>query len=638
MCGIAGIVALRPGASVDGALVEGALDRLSHRGPDARGTLAGPGFVFGHVRLAIVDPGPKADQPMATDDGDTVVTFNGEIFNHCALRRVLAEDGAQFRSASDTEVLLHAWRRWGPAAVERLVGQFAFAVYDRRRGAVHLVRDRVGIKPLYYAEIDGTVMFASEIPAIVGHPACPRRLDPLGVSSFLSYRHALGEHTLFAGLRQLRPAHLAVLSRAGVRTARYWRVDLTQRDIDPPEVRAATLRAHIRNAVRSQLPPDPPLVVLLSGGLDSAILAREVVDAEAGPAVAFTARVEDTDADEFAEAAETARALGIEHVQVDLGEAHFIVEAASCVAARGVPLGMHNEVGMHLLSRAASRRSKVLLCGEGADELFGGYGRIFRLPFDHARARAADRLAGPIARWARRRLDVDEAAAGLDEQAFFASRYTYFPAPEKHALFTPDMQRAVGGEEALSTIIGEAFAYGRQRSLFDAVSTVLLEVHLPGLLAMVDGATMAHGIEGRVPFLDERVVQAAYALPIEDKVAWNGPWSAFRAAFEPVSCFSERRDRTKGVLRRAYAADLSPGVLARRKKGFPVPLARWLGGAAIPRMEGELCGPSTRLREFIDLHRLSAWIRAGSVAPSDRFGRQLWQLYTLELFLRRWFA
>lgn len=637
MCGIAGIVALDRGA-VDPALVERALDRLAHRGPDARGIRSGPGFVFGHVRLAIVDPERRGDQPMASDDGATVITFNGEIFNHAALRRTLEAAGRRFRTASDTEVLLHAWQHWGPAAIDRLIGQFAFAVYDRATGHVELVRDRVGIKPLYYAEIDGTVVFASELPAIAAHPGFRRRLDPIGVSSFLSYRHVLGDRTLFAGLHQLRPAHRATVSSAGVRTARYWRIDLSGRDTRSADDRAAELRRVLREAVASQLPAAPPVALLLSGGLDSAILAREAVDLGVGPVVAFTAHIEDADADELPEAAATARHVGVDHVQIDLAESRLLDDAADCVAARGVPLGMHNEVGMHLLARAAASRSKVLLCGEGADELFAGYGRIFRLPYDHRRAWLADRMPARLAGWFRRRVEIPEPAAGRDAQALFESRYTYFPVAEKRALFTAEMQRAAGTDEALSAIIGASFAHGRQRSLFDAVSVVFLEAHLPGLLAMVDGVTMANGVEGRVPFLDERVVQAAYRLPARDRLAWNSPADALGAALEPIRRFSEHRDRTKAVLRRAYARDLPHSLLARKKKGFPVPLARWLGASRLARLEAELCSPTARLREVFDRQRLAGWMRAGAASASDRFGRQLWQLYNLELFLRRWFS
>jgi asparagine synthase (glutamine-hydrolysing) len=352
--------------------------------------------------------------------------------------------------------------------------------------------------------------------------------------------------------------------------------------------------------------------------------------------IALTARVADADADESDDAAVTARQLGLEHVLVEMPRDQFIRDLEACVAMRGVPLGMHNEVAMHLLARAASRRSKVLFCGEGADELFGGYGRIFRLPFDHARARIADSLAEPVGRWIRDRLDLVESAAGRDERAFFSTRYTYFPRSDKLRLLTTEMQRKVSHDEALDGVLDEAFTYGRQRSLLDAISLVFLEVHLPGLLAMVDGATMASGVEGRVPFLDDRVVQAAFALPAGDKVAWRGPWSAVRAATEPIAQFSERRDQTKAILRRAYRTHVSAGVQARRKKGFPIPLEAWLGGSMGAHVEATLCGRSARLGDIVNLRRLSTWIRAGAAAPSAARAQQLMRFYTLELFLRKW--
>lgn len=638
MCGIAGAVAVEQGIAVDRRPVERALDLMTHRGPDARGVRCLDGAILGHVRLAIVDDRRQADQPMGDTSGRVWLAYNGEVFNFQELRRDLERLGHRFRTRSDTEVVLEAYLAWGLEAVPRLDGQFAFAVVDLRDRSVHLVRDRLGIKPLNYARVGDLLVFASELRAVAGWPGFERRLNPVAASSFLSYRYVLGEESYFRGAYRLPPASILTLRNGSMLRGRYWRLDLDSRRLHAgagAAERAANLAGMIHSSVRRQLPSGCPPALLLSGGIDSSILAFETRRVCRGPVVAYTARLQNDAYDESAFAREVATAFSLDHRLVDLSPGAHLDLARELVERRGEPLAMHNEVGMYALAKNVAREAKVVLCGEGADELFSGYGRISRSPFDRARACWAQvvlgRAAGPLLD----RLEVDRDAHLIPETEHFLRRYDYFGAQEKMSLFRPEIRAAVGADAELQGEFARVFERGAHLTPYERVALALFELHLPGLLGMVDGVTMAAGVEARVPFLDHRIVQAAFDLPAEDRLRWRHPLAPAVAAWLPIRVFSERLDQTKVVLRRAYGLRLPRTTLRRRKAGFAVPLGTWLRAELRPARE-LLLSSDARTAELFDGRRLTAWLERQESSFTDAVGKKLWLLLGLELYLRQW--
>lgn len=623
MCGIVGAVRLHPGAVLDRGAVEAATRCLGHRGPDAEGIAHHPEFSFGHRRLSVIDLDPASNQPMADAAGDVFLTYNGEIYNFPELRDDLRRRGRWFRTGSDTEVILHAYLEWGPACVERFLGMFAFGLYDRRDHRLLLARDRLGVKPLFLRVQDGVLLFASEIKALLAYPGVPRAPNLAAVSSFLSYRHALGTESLFAGIDQLPPAHLLEVRDGQIHRTRYWEIDLS-----PPPRRATAedrgrLKSLIGDAVRRRMLSDVPVGAFLSGGLDSSVVVCEMARTGA-PVTTFTASFEGDNYDESAYADQVARHFGTTHHHLRLDAAPYLEHTRALIGVKDQPLGMHNEVAMYMLARELRRHVTVVLCGEGADELFDGYGRIFRTPFERDRTRLRARFAG----------DARTVAPPLD---FFLDRYSYFPWEEKSPLYTPEMRAAAAGDEACRAVFQERFNQAAHRSYHDQIALVFETVHLPGLLQMLDATTMAVGVEARVPFVDHRLVQAAFDLPEGEKLRWRSPAHFLAALPRDVAQYSEVCDETKHVLRRLYRRELPPTVLRRRKMGFPVPLTEWFSGPQRDHVRGLLLRPGARVGQVFDPRRLRAWLDAPRPPGDPAFGRKVWLMLNLELWLEAYF-
>jgi len=599
-------VTREPGERVAGAGIDAALAAVARRGPDGCRVETGPGYGFGHARLAIVDLGAQAAQPMWDEGRRHALLYNGEVFDHADLRTKLRGLGHRFRTSGDTEVVLHALAEWGRAALPRLHGQFALAWYDRREHCLLLARDPLGICPLVWWRAPDAILFASQPSAIVAHPAFRATLNVRAVSSFLSYRQVLGGETFFEGLFEVEPGTCVEFRDGGMRRHRYWSLA----GVRAKRVRHDELRARVRAAVRRQLRADVPVALLLSGGLDSTILAAEA--ARSDPTlVAYTAGFADRACDESGPAGRAAAALGIQHRRVPVTLDDHEEHLARLVTAKGAPPGMHNEVETHVVAKALSCEAKVVLCGEGADELFAGYGRIFRLPFEMATARGAAR------------------SSPFEE---FTARYTYLPLTEKVALFDPAVWREADDDALPRAVLRQAFtALGP--SFFDAIWSVFVQVHLRGLLAMLDGTTMAAGVEARVPFLDAAVIDAARGLPVRDKIRWHRPWSPLLARGRSSDEYSERLDTTKYLLRRAYRDMLPAEALHRRKQGFPVPLADWYGGRNLARVRSIVLGRDARLPDLLRRQALEAFLQRAA-GRGEAGGRQLFQLVSLETFLR----
>jgi asparagine synthase (glutamine-hydrolysing) len=635
VCGIFGVVGGEP---LEPARFGAIVDALAHRGPDGRGEVCGDGFALGHRRLSILDLTSAGAQPMRDPGGHVHLTYNGEIYNFRELRRELSDVGCQFRSQSDTEVLLAAYMRWGIDCVRRLNGMFAFGLYDARTGELFLARDRLGIKPIYYVEVGGSLVFCSELKGILRHPRFERRLDRQAVSCFLSCRHVLGDRTYFQGVRQLEPGCLLRWKGGRATVSRYWDVDLAGRRVGTGAAAAAEIREIIGDSVERQLVADVPVGLYLSGGLDSTILLYEAARRARRPVAAFTTRFDDPDFDESRYAALAAARFGAEHAIVSVSLDDYIIRVQELIRYRDQPLGMHNEVAMYVMARAAREKVAVVLCGEGADELFSGYGRIFRSPFDLVRRGAFGALPGAIGRRLARAAGLGAEPAGLDRSAWFFRRYTYFPTAEKEAIFRDTMRREADGDHPVLAHFDECFEAARARSFHDAIAYAFVKLHIPGLLLMVDATTMAAGIEGRVPFLDHRLVEASFRLPERMKLRFRSWRDAIAAVRKPVSEFSELHDVTKAVLRDAYRTELPAQILERRKMVFPVPLDAWLtreGGAWI---RGELLGRGARASLVFEPARLARWLDVKMAAMDDpQLGRKLWLLLNLEYWLREYF-
>jgi len=619
MCGICGIVSPARGASPEPEVVARMNRTLVHRGPDSEGLFDGGQAVLAARRLSIIDL-EHGRQPIANEDDDIVVVQNGEIYNYRELRGELERRGHRFATASDTEVLVHLYEEYGDAFLERLRGMFALALWDAREGRLLLARDRFGIKPLYYRVADGALAFASELKAMIELPDFSRRIDPEAMAAYLAFNSIPAPLTIFAEARKLRAGY-ALSWRDGVlsetRYARPGPVPGERPRGGTEAALAAELRETLRDSVRAHLVADVPVGVLLSGGVDSTGLAA-LAAGEVGEGVkTFSIGFEESSFDELERARLVAERYQTDHHELVL-RPDAVELLPKLVEAFDEPFADSSAVPTYLVSQLAAGEVKVALSGEGGDELFGGY-------YTYVADLLAPRL-GPLATLASplvETLPSSSSKASFDYKAKRFVRAAKLPPLERHhawkEIFSAETRAALLGDANPSwdpvDLYRERYAETAGAERLARLQDVDLGIYLvDDLLVKTDRSSMAHSLELRVPFLDQRVAELAFALPRQLRVRG----------------FAKKR-----LLRRALAPLLPKEILRGPKQGFSIPLAAWLRGPLEP-FAREVLAPSTLARQ--------GWFDPAAVTPlldahcggREDLSRQLWGLMAFTLWFDRY--
>jgi len=621
MCGIVGIVGLNTSEPVDETRLKIMRDVLRHRGPDGEGLWTEGSVGLGFRRLAIIDVEGGA-QPMANEDGSVWVVFNGEIYNHAKLRPWLEGRGHRYRTRSDTETIVHLYEEEGERCVERLQGMFAFAIWDRTRQRLLLARDRLGIKPLYYALTDRELVFASEIKAILAGGTVVPALNTAIVPEFLATRYVAGSETFFKGVRKLLPGRTLTWSAGdGARQRRYWALpaEIEESGMEPGEA-ARYVRGGLEAAVKSHLMSDVPLGLFLSGGLDSSALAGLMSRVVREPIRTFSVGLPDVDANELGYAQLVARAVRSVHREVVVTPGDFFEALPRLIRHEDEPIAFTSSVPLYFVSRLAAEDVKVVLTGEGADELFLGYHRYRITHWNDRIGRSYGRVAPAGLRRAvagslgylPRRLGryATRTFLGLEPgpRSLFCENFAVFPtALQLGLLANPDLLAARDPYEAALERYGAAPGGDLDRMSYADLQTYLVE-----LLMKQDQMSMAASIESRVPFLDHEFVEQVATMPGRLKL---------------------RGWQTKAVLRDAIEDVVPREILTRRKMGFPVPIGRWLRGPFRPLVDDLVLGPRALARGLFEpgaLRRLVQAHRTGAAEHGDR----LWLLINLEIWQR----
>lgn len=554
MCGICGVVHRDAARPVDAGALAAMLDAIVHRGPDDEGSFVGDGAALGSRRLSIVDLSPRGHMPMCTEDGRYTIVYNGEVYNAAELRARLAGRGHAFRSRTDTEVVLRLYAEEGPAMLPRLNGMFALAIWDARERALFLARDRLGIKPLYYAEDDGTLRFASEEKALFAGGVAPR-FDHDTWEELLCFRYVSGERTPYEGVRRLLPGHWLEWRGGRVRTARWWTLGeraAALRDAAREEDAAPWYRATFDDAVALRRISDVPVGVLLSGGLDSGTVAASLA-VQAGEGVhSFTVSFGERGFDEAPLARRVADRWRLEYHDLRVDERELLPRLLRATWLNDEPLAHGNEMHLWAISEVAKPLVTVLLSGEGADETLGGYVRY--RPLRHPALLAAARVGAPrralaaLARGRVRKLARMLALESVDAMVMF-NACEVLPG-ELRALGMEPRARFAHREAVLDEARRAHPAEPLRQAMYADQHTFLCS-----LLDRNDRMTMGASIECRVPFLDYRIVERLAATPTARLARGGG---------------------SKPLLRRALGDRLPPEVLAGRKWGFGVPWSAYL--------------------------------------------------------------
>lgn len=568
MCGILGVFGRRPDSL---ARVEAHLESLRHRGPDSQQVVADDDFVFGHTLLSIIGASPIR-QPITSSDGRITLTYNGEIYNYLEL---LDADPVLRRRCpvrSDTRVLVEGLALHGFDFLAALNGIFAFAGFDRQRKSGFLVRDRLGVKPVYYTQVGGQLYFASELRPLLSLSGASGEPDAEGWYSYARFRYPLGERTYFRGVRIVAPGTLLTIQDGAVSATAWWRISEPEPFAGGYDEGREQTRALLKDSVRLQMRSDHSFCTYLSGGLDSSHLTA-LASQQKERLDTYSIGVPVADLDESAHARRVAQSLGTVHHPVQLESAAYRDRHAGLVRDHGIPVGVPNQVALDVLSRELSREHRCVLSGEGADEVFGGYGRIFLLPVDWERMQSAAPEDAALRDEVRRRVAERDGRADYDDYpAFFLRRYGYLTHEESVAVLAPYFP-ATALDAARDAVEGEIRStFASWRCDLQARQLLLFQkIHLPGLLLRVDAATMAHGVEARVPFLDHRLLEFLNGLPIAFKMRRKPGFDAALRQGLLSSELSEVEDVPKALLKEIAREVLDDKTIWRRKVGFPIP-------------------------------------------------------------------
>jgi len=626
VCGIAGIFDSRDRREIDRGLIERMNSSLSHRGPDADGLHLEPGLALAHRRLSIIDLS-TGQQPLYNEDGSVVVVFNGEIYNFQELAKELVACGHSFRTRSDTEVIVHGWEQWGASCVTRFRGMFAFALWDRNRETLFLARDRLGVKPLYYARLaDGRWIFGSELKALLVHPGLPRTIDPLAVEDYFGYGYVPEPRTIFKGVSKLSPGYTLTLKRGSpaAMPVEYWDVPFKTGVRPSAKEAQEELIARLRESVKLRLISEVPLGAFLSGGVDSSAVVAMMSGLSAEPVVTCSISFGDPAYNESAYARQVSERYRTQHhvEQVDPEDFSLVDRLASIYDE---PYADSSAMPTYRVCELARKTVTVALSGDGGDESFGGY-RRYRLHVNEERVRSLLPLQVrrpvfgmlgwlyPKADWAPRVFRAQstfQALARNSVEAYFHS-VCFLRDAMRRQVFTERFRSELQGYTAVDVLKRHAARAPSDHPL-SLIQYLDLKTYLVGdINTKVDRASMAHSLEVREPLMDHPLVEWLSNLP---------------------PAFKLRHGEGKVLLKKALAAYLPPEILYRPKMGFAVPLARWFRGPLREPLKKAVLGPVLAETGWFNASYLRRLVEEHQSGVRDH-STPLWTLLMFESFLR----
>ena len=623
MCGIAGFVESPTcpapfGGDAATTLVHRMCDVIRHRGPDDEGVWVDEGVALGMRRLSIIDLS-TGHQPIHNEDRSVWIVFNGEIYNYRELRRELEAAGHRFYTSTDTEVIVHAYEQWGKQAITRLRGMFGLAIWNTRTRALLVARDRIGIKPMHYATVDGRFYFGSELKSLLEAPDLPRDLDPDALDHYLSFLYTPRDRSIFKQVQKLPPGHLLTWNDGRLQVEQYWEIPADETFTGSEADAVDQLRAVLTDAVRSHLISDVPLGAFLSGGIDSSLVVGLMSQVSGARVKTFSIGFDEPEFDELDAARRVAQHFGTEHHE-------FVVKPDGVgildrmVSHFDEPFADPSAIPTWYVSEMARRHVTVVLSGDGGDELFGGYDRYVPHPRVAAFDRYCPRTLRRVAAVAAARLPYGVRGknflrhVGRDDTGRYLDAIRFFGADEKLGLLTPDLLQRIEEPDPEARLARHFARFARlpwpsQMMRFDA------ETYLPeDVLTKVDRMSMAHSIESRVPLLDNEVIAFASALPDAMKI---------------------KGGRRKHVLKEVAATLLPREIIERKKQGFGVPLVTWFRGNLRELFADTLLAPAALQRGYFQPAFVSRLVSEHLAGTRDHSWR-LWQLVVFERWHREY--
>ncbi|MFN0085089.1 MAG: asparagine synthase (glutamine-hydrolyzing) [Blastocatellia bacterium] len=629
MCGICGIAIPESSRQrVEAGRLAAMRDTIAHRGPDDADLYIDGSVGIAHRRLSIVDLG-GGHQPMSNEDDSIRIVFNGEIYNHRELRPTLMERGHVYRTSSDTETIIHLYEEFGSRGAQRLRGMFAYAIWDAPRRQLVLTRDRLGIKPLYYLlKEDGALYFASEIKALIEANGAKPALNYNALADYAANRYTSGEETLFRGVKRLLPGHSLIWNNGRVRIERYWDLSFTKPAESLSEEQYVDRFSEIfRDCVESHLMADVPLGMFLSGGIDSSAIVAVMSQFVKEPVKTFSVAFAEREANELEFARTVAQAFKTDHREIVVSPEQFFAHLPQLVFQEDEPIAHPSSVPLYFVSDLAAKHVKVVLTGEGSDELLAGYNKYRVAIYNLLLGRGYERMTtAPMRSLVKRRIESLNGASRLRQ--ILQRTFLFMPAEIKDlyfdnfAVYSPNMQRQLFSANTYARMgdhdpYRTSLAYideSDAETLLDKLLAADLKTYLHELLMKQDQMSMAASIESRVPFLDHHMVEFATHLPESMKLrGWT----------------------TKYVLRRAMRSLLPQEILTRKKMGFPVPVGAWFRGPFRHIIDEYVLSPRALERGIFDGDYVREIVRRH--AQGENHAERLWMLLNFEIWQRRFF-
>ena len=631
MCGINGIaLSSKSATSLDVEVLERMRDVIKHRGPDDKGIFVDAHIGLGHRRLSIVDvAGGK--QPMTNEDGSLHITYNGEVYNHADFRADLEARGHVYRTHCDTETILHLYEEYGESCVDHLRGMFAFAIWDKPKRQLFIARDRVGIKPLYYVHTDdGSLYFGSEIKTLLEARAIKPQINFSALPDYLANHATSGEETLFSGVKRLMPGHTLTWSDGKVRIRKFWDVSFAKADEDEGDEQdyISEWLDLFRTSVRLRLMSDVPLGMFLSGGIDSSAIAAVMSTLVSEPIKTFSVAFAEREANELAYARLVARTFQTDHHEIVVSPDDFFNALPKLVWHEDEPLAHPSSVALYFVSHLASQYVKVVLTGEGSDELLAGYGRYKKTILNLALAERYTSLTTTSMREAvqrqiaglrssskvKQKLSRTFLALPADIESIYFDNFAVFSRALQKELLNDKTRNRIGHDDpyiGVRAVLDNTDA----SSLLDRLLYADIKTYLHELLMKQDQMSMATSVESRVPFLDHKLVEFTSSLPENLKLrGWT----------------------TKYVLRKSMKGVLPDTILERSKMGFPVPIGSWLRGTHKGIVDEYILSDRVMQRGIFDSEFVRRLVKRHMVGGEDHSER-LWALINFEMWQRQFF-
>ena len=624
MCGICGIIDFSNQIKEKKQITHVMAEKILHRGPDDSGVFGDENISLGFKRLSILDI-KNGNQPIFNKNKSIVSIFNGEIYNFKEIKKELIEKGYNFLTEADSEIIPFAYEVWGIDFVKKINGMFAIAIYDKFNKKFFLVRDRVGIKPLFLFNYNSTIFFSSEINSLISVPFFEKKVNLKAISSYLSYRYPTeDEENFFQGIKRVTPgSYLEIENDKSFKKNIYWKIPFPNSANKKNErYYFDKLDELLNKSVKRQLISDVPLGVFLSGGLDSSLLTAITVKYFGKSLNTYSVTLPEIGYNESLKANLVSRKLQTNHHELVLKKINYLENLDNLIKIKGVPGSIPHEYALHLLSKEMKKKITVVLSGEGADEFFGGYSRVQKSPFDYFKFQILEKL----------KIRKNKYKNFLN---FINSRYYWFSPQDKDNLLSENFKIEIKDDQELIENWKKNLTDGSLDENYNKVLYMFQSKHLQCLLDRLDSMTMAASIEARVPFLDHELIEFINSVPFKYKIKWKSQVHKALSLFSSSDRFSETLDINKYLLRKISKKYLPNEISTAKKLGFPIPLNQWINRDEVKDI---LTNRNSLSKEFFKKEALNKILAMSKDRGFDFAGKKVWMLLNIEIWMQQHFG